>query len=381
MRHGMATSWLWNPLTVGFALAACVLAACALASCAPSGDTASEGPLYTGTTAAPRETIATRAGVRLPSLRPPVSFETLSRELPIETINLRADGVFISRTLLRDAEKHFDIGRWRVSDDGDRLLLSGGTEATRLYAIESPTSLLPLDGDGRQHESAAERRLGRSDLYDPIHDTMRLVGTARSMADAAVFTECSSQWRLSIAMERDYPSFESAYLEHRPEPGGPLLVSLRGHIEERPSTEGMGTTEVLVVEDFERVWPGQTCPTAAEFHAPLRNTHWQLVDVLGRKAGAPPGGRDPFVRLDADLRRASGSLGCREFSCSYEQEESFLRFQGLAKSPGPCEGGNELESVFEEALRTCTSYRIEGQTLYLYGEEEVSARFIAMQPN
>ena len=144
---------------------------------------------------------------------------------------------------------------------------------------------------------------------------------------------------------------------------------------------GMGTTEVLVVEEFERSWPGQICPNAAEFHAPLRNTHWTLVSVLGRRAAAPPGGREPFLQLDADLSRASGSLGCQEFSCSYEQEESFLRFQGLAKSPGTCESDGELASALEEALRTCTSYRIDGQTLYLYGAEEESARFVAMQPN
>ena len=361
---------------------ALAVAALAVAACSQGNESSSEGPLYTGTRAAPPETTVTHTEVRLPELRVPATFVTISVEPPIESLNLRADGVFLSRTRLRSGDQEHDIGRWKLSDDNSQLLLYGGGDAVRRYAIDDPSTLAPLDGEGVRHESADERRLGRSDLYDPIHDSMRWIGMARYMADAAVFTECASQLRLPIAMERDYPAFEAAYLEQRPEPGGPLLITLTGHIEERPAMEGTGTDEVLVVERFEAAWPAQSCPSGSEFRPSLRNTHWELVRVLGIPASAPPGGVLPYLVLDTDRNRARGSLGCQEYTCTYEQNESFLRFQGLAKSSSTCDGSEGgLGPALEEALRTCTSYRIEGMTLYLYGEEETTARFRAVLPN
>ena len=352
-----------------------------LAACSASEQSSSKEPLYTHTTAAPRETTVHRAPAKLPQILPPATFVTASGDLPRESLTLREDGVFFSRMLQRDREKQLDLGRWNFSDDGKRILLYGGSDEIRQYEVESATTLLPLDGDGKAHEPVPERRLARADLLDPIRDTMRFVGMAVHLADAPFFTECHSQLRLPLAMERGYSEFESSYLENRTEPGSALLVSFIGHLEERPAADRTGTEEVLVAERFERAWPGQPCPTKAEFHASLRNTRWRLVEVLGQLAYLPPGGVEPHLVLDPSMARAGGSLGCQDFTCSFEQEASHLRFGGLAKSRTRCEGAWELESAFEKALQACTSYRIDGETLYLYGEVEATARFVVDSSN
>lgn len=78
-------------------------------------------------------------------------------------------------------------------------------------------------------------------------------------ADAAVFEPCGGENRLLVAMEADYLTAERAYLESRNEPRVPLLVTLVGHIAERPPMEGDGLIRMLVIDRFVSVHPGEDC--------------------------------------------------------------------------------------------------------------------------
>jgi uncharacterized lipoprotein NlpE involved in copper resistance len=91
-------------------------------------------------------------------------------------------------------------------------------------------------------------------------DTLWLKGMFSYMADAALFTDCVTNTRYPVAMERDYLALERAYLEQQPGPGAPLLITFEGRLERRPPMEGDGTVETVIVERFHRAWPGQECP-------------------------------------------------------------------------------------------------------------------------
>lgn len=84
------------------------------------------------------------------------------------------------------------------------------------------------------------------------------------MADAALFTECSTGRRVPVAMEGDNRALENAYLKARQNPGEALLVTLVGRIVERMPMEGPGPVATLLPEKFLGVYPGEKCvmPTA-----------------------------------------------------------------------------------------------------------------------
>ena len=79
------------------------------------------------------------------------------------------------------------------------------------------------------------------------------------MADAARFENCLDGRMYPVAMEGAYIELERAYLEHRAEPGAPLLVTIKGSIQPRTPMEGDGTIDMVVVESFEAAFPGEDC--------------------------------------------------------------------------------------------------------------------------
>jgi uncharacterized lipoprotein NlpE involved in copper resistance len=79
------------------------------------------------------------------------------------------------------------------------------------------------------------------------------------MADAAIFENCGTGRRLPVAMAGDYAEAERAYLESRSNPGVPLLVSFEGRIGLRPPMEGDGLVDVVIIDRFVAVHPGEDC--------------------------------------------------------------------------------------------------------------------------
>ena len=88
---------------------------------------------------------------------------------------------------------------------------------------------------------------------------LTLRGMFRYMADAGLFTECSTGQRWPVAQEADNATLEREYLKVRTEPGGPVLVSVDGRVAMRPKMEGVGLQPTLVPERFVGAYPGETC--------------------------------------------------------------------------------------------------------------------------
>jgi copper homeostasis protein (lipoprotein) len=181
-------------------------------------------------------------------------------------LSLRPDGIFLLRRTYREAadgrDAHFvEIGLWSTSPNGTRLVLRGGTEAPRQLAIRDAGTLRLLDTGGREIRSALSYDLVRAERFDPIADTFRMRGTYVYFADSAGFTECTTGRRFPVAGPAAL-ELERAYLAARGAPGEPLLVTLDGHLGSAPAMEGDGMEEAVIVERFDRAWPGERCPAA-----------------------------------------------------------------------------------------------------------------------
>lgn len=176
-------------------------------------------------------------------------------------LDVYADGAYVLRLTYLDTEGDPDdtVGRWTVSPDGKRLVLGGGTEPPVRCAIVSPDSLRLLNRDGTPIVSNLNYTLVRAPAFDPVEPRLTLRGMYCYLADAGVFTECRTGWRLPVATEGDNRALESAYLAAGLEPGEEILATVRGRIARRMPMEGPGPVLTLIPEIFLGLWPGEDC--------------------------------------------------------------------------------------------------------------------------
>jgi copper homeostasis protein (lipoprotein) len=192
------------------------------------------------------------------------------------------------------------------------------------------------------------------------------------MADAARYVDCLTGQNVPVAMTADYLALERAYLAARPEPGAPLLVTFEGHVDMLPGIEGDTLDETLVVDAFDRVWPGEGCEPTIE------GKTWRLVELPGHVLAATGPAKAPFLVLDGATKRVSGSAGCNRFNGTYELSGSSLRFGPLAATRMMCPPEMmAVEDALLKALSAGAAWSLQDGTLVLTRGGQTIARFAA----
>ena len=79
---------------------------------------------------------------------------------------------------------------------------------------------------------------------------MELTGLYTYMADAAVFEDCDGGMRYPVLIEMAHVEVERNYLQLRPAPGQPLLLTARFSVVTRAPEPGMPPREHLRVVEF-----------------------------------------------------------------------------------------------------------------------------------
>jgi len=139
--------------------------------------------------------------------------------------------------------------------------------------------------------------------------------------------------------------------------------------------EGYDDREVLVVEHFVNLWPGETCGPRFST-AQLENTYWKLVRLDNQPVRVAEEQREPHLILRADEHRLDGFGGCNRFVGRYELEGQTLRFIGVATTRMVCREGMEQEQDFLRTLDSATTWKILGEHLEVYDAGgELLARF------
>jgi heat shock protein HslJ len=115
--------------------------------------------------------------------------------------------------------------------------------------------------------------------------------------------------------------------------------------------------------------------------APLEKTEWKLI-WLGRtqiEAGTPQ--QMPYLQLDPEGHRVSGSGGCNRLAGGYEVSGDHLKFTQIAMTRMACIHGGDTESDFVKALDQVAAWKILGGKLLLMdADQHVVAKFLAYQP-
>jgi copper homeostasis protein (lipoprotein) len=339
---------------------AVLVAAAAFGGCAQFGDIGPEAPA-TGRDVIGRETV------------------TYLGEIPCAdcpgqrlTLTLFADSTFRLRHIYKNArdgkdQTFHDLGRWaRAQDEGaNRLRLTGGTEAPRQFLIRGDEALRLLDNEGREIRSELNYDLKRLPKVDPVAGPMRLRGMYVYMADAAVFSECLTGKRYPVRLERNHAVLARAYLAGRRAPGEPLLVTFDGRFVVSAAESGAPVREQMIVERFDRIWPGATCGARSPAKAALLETYWRPVEIEGGPVAVRPGTREPHFVLSAEGKRVRGFTGCNTLAGAFEQRADGFRFKALAVTRMACMPDNDLETRFLSALDATAAHRIVGETLEL----------------
>ena len=294
------------------------------------------------------------------------------------TLTLFGDHHFRLRLRDLDAEgrvlaEQFDLGRWLYDGDGRRLL-RGGREAPLRFEILQDGSLRGFDPMGRPWPGPG---LAPQATPDRIEGPLRLRGLYFYLADAASFQECLSGRRWPVAIEAAHLALEQAYLAQG-EGGRWVLATLEGRFAMREAEPGLPPRETLIVERFDRLWPGETCTADMPATALLLNTRWRLVAIDEQAVQVAAGQREPWLQLMGDGNRLRGFGGCNGFQGRFAQGSDGLQMRDLAATRRTCDASAQ-EARFLDALRATASRQIVGDALRLRDAQgQVRLRFEAL---
>jgi len=175
-------------------------------------------------------------------------------------LDLYPGRVFVLRLTEPGRERPIDqIGKWAVSGDGGRLMLTSEGMIPRLYSIKDTRTLHTLDPAAQAMEPSSSYDLTRIWPFAPAEPTLLLHGMYGHAGKEALFEDCRTGWRLPVAPERDAKAMDSAYSKAGGNSGEPLFVTFVGTIVQRPRADGEGKQASLVVDHFIDVWPSETC--------------------------------------------------------------------------------------------------------------------------
>jgi len=262
----------------------------------------------------------------------------------------------------------YSLGRWGLSAD-QRVVLRSDSDVPQQYQWQADGALRQLDRQGRPIVSTLNYELTRQTSVDLVAGPMPLRGMYMYMADAASLNECRTGRRVPVLIEQDHLALERAYLSARTSPGQPMLVSFIGRFVERVPEPGMPSREFLQVDEFQHIWPGESCAADALSEASLSNTRWRLVAVNDAPIALQPDQREPYLRLITDGQRAQGFAGCNQFSGGFTRDGGSLRFGPIATTRMMCgDDVMDVETQFLSALAATRASRIVGEALQLSDE-------------
>ena len=91
--------------------------------------------------------------------------------------------------------------------------------------------------------------------------TFSLDGRYVHVGMIGLFEDCTTGQRWRVSQEGDHMALEEAYINSGVPLGSPLVVTVEGGIDERPSPDRPGRESMLIVARFVEAFPGADCPT------------------------------------------------------------------------------------------------------------------------
>lgn len=105
---------------------------------------------------------------------------------------------------------------------------------------------------------------------------------------------------------------------------------------------------------------------------------WRLSQLAEVNLGAVPAQRLPYLELQPDGQRLSGSDGCNRLLGQYQQQGQQLSFGTVGSTRMACPDRDKLASRFQQMLGQVARFRVQNQQLELLNQAgELLAQFTA----
>jgi heat shock protein HslJ len=115
-----------------------------------------------------------------------------------------------------------------------------------------------------------------------------------------------------------------------------------------------------------------------EASTPLVETQWNLVEINDTAVKPSTSDARPYIYLQQEGDKLSGSDGCNRLFGSYDLSGSSLQFHSVAQTLMACHDSSPGDGAeITEALKLTTSFHIAGDVLELRVDDRVLARFEA----
>lgn len=174
---------------------------------------------------------------------------------------------------------------------------------------------------------------------------------------------CNSDRRLQLAgPQRDdlIDAFEAA----REYPLQPRVATVSGLLRKVPGAQEGSTQNGVIVESYSLESGDDNCRLPG---AELANTRWQL-SALGDEIVDADSEQQPYLTLDND-GKVHGHAGCNGLNGSYQHNGDALSFGAIATTRKACPD-MEGEQAFLQALKAASGYRIDGELLTLFDDND-----------
>jgi heat shock protein HslJ len=103
------------------------------------------------------------------------------------------------------------------------------------------------------------------------------------------------------------------------------------------------------------------------------NGKWTLVKINGKNIPSQLGQNIPFIDVNGEENRVSGSTGCNRFNGKFVLRNYKIHMGNLATTRMAC--ANAMESAFLAVFNNLDSYQINNTTLLLTNKEGITCEF------
>jgi heat shock protein HslJ len=109
----------------------------------------------------------------------------------------------------------------------------------------------------------------------------------------------------------------------------------------------------------------------------ITNTYWKLLDIKGVSVTLCENLKEPYFILKND-HKVAGFGGCNRFFGNYKVTPTQISLGAMAMTRMMCKGTMELEQNFQKVLQEATHYKIHGENLQLFSNNQLLASFRAV---
>jgi len=110
--------------------------------------------------------------------------------------------------------------------------------------------------------------------------------------------------------------------------------------------------------------------------ASLVNTYWKLADMNGKAVTTPADAKEVHIVLtqEGEEKRLKGFAGCNNIGGSFTSSGNQIKFTTISTRM-MCAERMDVEDYLLNALSVSNQYKIKGETLELYQDSTLMARF------